>query len=94
MLKIKQIMIERGQEYHLAHNLKKRCIKRKFTGIHDRFLRDIDFRKPMLEHERDEDVCLKWDALAEQDFTSRMTESEYFFDTNTIGRSLSMGLSQ
>ena len=32
----------------------------------------------MLEHERDEDVCLKWDDLAEQDFTYRMTESEYF----------------
>ena len=26
----------------------------------------------------DEDVCLKWDDLAEQDFTYRMTESEYF----------------
>ena len=26
------------KECHLAHNLKKRCIKRKFTGIHDRFI--------------------------------------------------------
>ena len=66
------------KKYHLAHNLKKRCIKRTFTGIHDRFLRDPDFRKSMLEHDRDEDVCLKWDDLAEQDFTYRMTESEYF----------------
>ena len=33
------------KEYHLAHNLKKRCTKRRFTGIHDRFLRDPDFRK-------------------------------------------------
>ena len=32
----------------------------------------------MLEHDRDEDVCLKWDDLAEQDFTNRMSESEYF----------------
>ena len=66
------------KEYHLAHNLKKRCIKRRFTGIHDRFLRDPDFRKSMLEHDRDEDVCLKWDDLAEQDFTYLMSESEYF----------------
>ena len=58
--------------YHLVHNLKKRCIKRKFTGIHDRFLRDPDFRLSMLEHDRDEDVCLKWDELAEQEFTYRM----------------------
>ena len=66
------------KEYHLAHHLKKRCTKRKFTGIHDRFLRDPDFRESMLEHDRDEDVCLKWDDLAEQDFTYRVTESEYF----------------
>ena len=66
------------KECHLAHNLKKRCIKRRFTGIHDRFLRDPDFRKSMLEHDRDEDVCLKWDDLAEQEFTYRMSESEYF----------------
>ena len=63
------------KEYHLAHSLKKRCIKRKFTGIHDRFLRDSDFRKSMLEHDRDEDVCLKWDDLAYKDFSHYMTES-------------------
>ena len=50
----------------------------KFTGIHDRFLRDPDFRKSMLEHDRDEDVCLKWDDVAEQDHTYLMSESEYF----------------
>ena len=36
----------------------------------DRCLRDPDFRKSMLEHDRDEDVCIKWDALAEQGFLS------------------------
>ena len=66
------------KEFHLVHNMKKRCIKRGFTGIHDRFLRDHDFRKRMLEHDRYEDVCLKWDDLAEQDFTYRMSESEHF----------------
>ena len=58
--------------------MKKKCIKRKLTGVHDRFLRDPDFRKSMLEHDRDEDVCLKWDDLAEQDFTYQMTESVKF----------------
>ena len=67
-----------NKEYYLAHNLKKRCIKRKFTGIHDRFLRDHVFRERMLENNRDEDVCRKWDDLAEQDHTYRMSESEYF----------------
>ena len=32
------------KEYHLAHNLKKRCKKRDFKGIHDRFARDHVFR--------------------------------------------------
>ena len=62
----------------MVHNLKKRCIKRHFTGIHDRFLRDHVFRKRMLEHHRNEDFCLKWDDLAEQDFTDRMSELENF----------------
>ena len=66
------------KEYHLAHHLKKRCIKKKFKGIHNRFLRDPDFRKAMLEYDRDEEVCIKWDDLAEQDFTHYMTESTHF----------------
>ena len=72
------------------HSLKKRCIKRQFTGIHDRFLRDSDFRKSMLEHDRDEDVCLTWDDLAEQDFTYRKNQN--IFETNKIGGSLSISL--
>ena len=66
-----------NKEYHLAHDLKKRCINRKFTGIHDRFLRDHVFRERMLENNGDEDVCREWDDLAEQDFTYRMSEPEY-----------------
>ena len=64
--------LQKNKEYHLAHYLKKRYIKRKFTGIHDRFLRDHVFRERMLENNRDEDVCREWDDLAEQ------SESEYF----------------
>ena len=60
--------------FHQAHNLKKRCIKRQVKGIHDRFLRDHVFRERMIQHDRDEDVCLNWDDLAEPYFTYRMTE--------------------
>ena len=38
-----------NKEYHLAHNLKKRCKKRDYKGIHDRFLRDHVFRERMIE---------------------------------------------
>ena len=80
--------LQKRKKYHLTHNLKKRCIKRGFTGIHDRFLRDPDFRKSMLEHDRDEDVRLKWDDLAEQDFTYRQNQN--IFITDKIGGSLSI----
>ena len=67
-----------NKEYHLAHNLKKRCIKWEFTGIHDRFLLDHVFRERMVQHNRDEEVCRAWDILAEEDHTYRMSESEHF----------------
>ena len=73
-----RLWVPENEEYHLAHNLKKRCIKRKFTGIHDRFLRDRVFGERMLENNRDEDVCREWDDLAEQDHTYWMSEPEYF----------------
>ena len=59
LLSIPEYVIMKGQiwetpqqkEYHQAHILKKRCIKRHFKGIHDRFLRDSEFRTAMLEHD-------------------------------------------
>ena len=36
------------------------------------------FRERMFEHNRDEDVCRKWDDFADEDHTYRMSESEYF----------------
>ena len=67
-----------NKEYHLAHNLKKRCKKREYKGIHDRFLRDHVFRERMIQHNRDEEVCPAEDVLAEQDHTYRMSEADYF----------------
>ena len=50
------------KEYHQAHNLKKGCIKKGYKGIHDRFLKDPEFRSSQLEHDRDEEVS-KWTIL-------------------------------
>ena len=66
------------KEYHQANNLKKRCIKRGYQGIHDRFLIDSEFRAAQLEHDRDDEVCIKMDELAEKDFSHYVTDSEYF----------------
>ena len=65
------------KEYCTANQLKKKCEKRDFQGIHDRFLRDQEFRIRMIENHRDEDLCRRWDALADEDHTHHLTAQEY-----------------
>ena len=66
------------REYHVAHNLRKRCIKRNFQGTHHRFVNDPEFRASQLEHDRDAEVCIKMDELSQKDFSHHMTQAEYF----------------
>ena len=44
-------------EYFIANSLKKKCKKRHFLGIHDRFIRDEKFRKNMIDMCRNEEIC-------------------------------------
>ena len=67
------------REYHTANQLKKKCKKKYFQGIHDRFIRDPEFRNRMIENNRDEELCRKWDALADEDHTHHLTPQEYSF---------------
>ena len=53
------------REYFSANQLKKKCKKKFFQGIHDRFIRDETLRSRMIENGRDEDVCRQRDALAD-----------------------------
>ena len=83
LLSIPNYVIKKGRPHghrydHQAHNLKRRCIMKGYQGIHDRFLIDFEFRASQLEHDRVEDVCLKWDDFAEQDFSHYMTQEECF----------------
>ena len=66
------------KECYQAHNLKKRCIKTHFELIHHRFVNDPEFRASQLEHDRDEEVCIKMDELADKNFSHYMTKPEYF----------------
>ena len=65
--------------YSTANQLKKRCKKKYFQGIHDRFIRDPEFRSRMIENHRDEELCRRWDALADEDHTHHLTKQEYSF---------------
>ena len=64
------------EEYHDANPLKKKC-KKYFQGIHDRFVRDPEFRRRVIEINLDEEFCRKWDALADKDHTHHLTSQEY-----------------
>ena len=66
------------REYFSANQLKKKCKKKFFQGIHDRFIRDETFRYRMIENGRDEDVCRQWDVLADEDHTHHLTPQEYY----------------
>ena len=63
-------------EYFTANSLKKKCKKKNFLGIHDRFIRDVRFRKNMFDVGRNEEMCREMDKLANEDHTHRITEEE------------------
>ena len=64
------------REYYIAHQLKKKCKKKYFQGIHDRFVRDNKFRRNMIEIGRTEDLCRQMDDLADEDHTHHLTPQE------------------
>ena len=70
------------KEYFTACQLKKRCKKKYFQGIHDRLMRDPEFRNRMIENHRNEEFCRRWDVLADEDHTSHLSEKEYFYYKN------------
>ena len=67
---------EGDHEYHTANQLQKKCKKREFLSIHDRFIRDAWFRKSMIELGRTEEVIREMDKLANEDHTHIATEEE------------------
>ena len=60
---------EQQRKHFLANNLRKRCIKRSFEGIQDRFQNDSTFRESLLSIDRTEEVCIQMDEDAQKDFT-------------------------
>ena len=47
---------EGDHEYYIANSLKKKCKKKFYLGIHDRFIRDEKFRKNMFDTGRTEEM--------------------------------------
>ena len=51
------------KEYYIAHQLKKKCKKKYFQGIHDRFVLDEQFRKNILKCVEQKIFVAKWMIL-------------------------------
>ena len=81
------------------HTARKRCIKKGFQGIHDRFQKDLRFRDSQLKVDRTEAKCIEMDELAQKEFTYRPAPEEYerykktwSISLNTSGRNAPMKL--
>ena len=69
---------EAQKEHFMAHNVRRRCIKKKFEGIHDRFQKDLIYRDSHLRIGWTEEKCTEMDELAQKDFTYRPSTTEEF----------------
>ena len=68
---------EAQKEHFIAHNARKRCIKKKFEGIHDRFQRDLTYRDSQLKIGCTEEKCIEMDKLAQENYTHCPSSEEY-----------------
>ena len=57
------------KEHFVAHNARRRCLKKKFEGIHDRFQRDPTHRDSQLEIGWTEEKCIEMDKLAQENLS-------------------------
>ena len=65
------------KEHFVAHNARKRCIKKGFEGIHDRFQKDLIFRDAQLKIGWTEENCIAMDKLAQEDHSYNLSREEY-----------------
>ena len=68
---------EAQKEHFIAHNLRKRCMKGGFEGIHDRFQKDLIFRDSQLKIGRTEAKCIEMDEVTQKDFTYHLSSEEF-----------------
>ena len=67
------------KEYFTANQLAKKCSKKKYDSIHDRFIRDKTFRKAMIKVGRSEQMIIEMDKLASEDHSYKASKEEIEF---------------
>ena len=64
------------KDYFTANQFAKKCRKKKYDSIHDRYIRDKTFRKSMIEVGRSEQMIKEMDKLASEDHTYKANKEE------------------
>ena len=68
------------KEYHTAHQLAKKCRKKKYDSIHDRYIRDKrPSERQWLRWVRSEQMIIEMDKLANEDHTYTASREEIEF---------------
>ena len=67
------------KEYFTANQLAKKCRKKEYDSIHDRYIRDKAFRKAMIEIGRTEQMIVEMDKLANEDHSYKASKEEIEF---------------
>ena len=87
------------KEHFVAHNAWRRCLKKNFDGIHDRFQRDLTYRDSQLKIGWTEEKCIEMDKLAQEDHSHCPSSEEYeryrknwYISLNKSGRNAPMKL--
>ena len=57
---------EGQKEHFVTHNVRRRCLKKKFEGIHDRFQRDPTYRDSQLKIGLTEEKYIEMDKLSQE----------------------------
>ena len=76
-------------EYFIANQFKKKCKKREFLSIHDRFIRGARFRKTMIELGRTGEVIREMDKSGERGSHTTVPQNKLVC-TVTIGGSVTI----
>ena len=77
---------------YIANSLKKKCKKKFYLGIHDRFIGGEKFRKNMFDISCTEEICREMDKLADENHTHHITpeknrvyRNNWWIRSNTVG---------
>ena len=65
------------KKHFVVHNARRRCIKKKFKGLHDRFQRNPVYRDSQLKVGWTEEKCIEMDKLAQENHSYCTFSKEY-----------------